>query len=118
VIWAAALILFLVVEAIEILRAVQRVRTFGWKAGLFSYSVSQWSRNFTFGMFVAFSMYLPVKESFIAHHYSPQRTLAACKKYPYILGNLVARDYFFCKASRITMGNIKSFSSNDFYIYR
>ncbi|WP_173917495.1 hypothetical protein [Halobacillus sp. Marseille-Q1614] len=44
------------VEVLEITRAVKRVRRFGWRKGIFTYNVSQWSRNFTFGMFYAFTM--------------------------------------------------------------
>ncbi|MYL50042.1 hypothetical protein GLV98_11135 [Halobacillus litoralis] len=53
--WCATVILFLV-EGMELVRAYQRVRKLGWNQGVFTYHVSQWSRNFTFGMFYAFTM--------------------------------------------------------------
>ncbi|WP_394218683.1 hypothetical protein [Halobacillus trueperi] len=53
--WFATGILFLV-EGMELVRAWQRVRKLGIIKGVFSYHVSQWSRNFTFGMFYAFTM--------------------------------------------------------------
>ncbi len=53
--WLWALAAFAVVEAIEIARAVVRVRAYGWRRGLCSYHVSQWARNFTFGMLYAFT---------------------------------------------------------------
>jgi hypothetical protein len=58
--WAAAM--FLVVECIELIRAVFRVREYGWKRGLLTYHVSQWARTFTFGMFYAFTLHLRLAE--------------------------------------------------------
>lgn len=55
-IWVAAM--FVVVEGIELARAAARVRALGWSRGLFTYQVSQWARNFTFGMFYAFTLQL------------------------------------------------------------
>ncbi|MFG6115811.1 hypothetical protein ACGTN9_11510 [Halobacillus sp. MO56] len=54
--WLLVLIVFCLVEGVEVIRAVKRVRQKGWKEGIFTYHISQWSRNFTFGMFFAFSM--------------------------------------------------------------
>ncbi|HET7081758.1 MAG TPA: hypothetical protein VFM49_30385 [Chloroflexia bacterium] len=56
--WAAAL--FVIVEVIEIARLVARVRAYGWRRGLAVYQVSQWARNFTFGMFYAATARLQV----------------------------------------------------------
>lgn len=56
--WAWALAAFVLVEGIEVVRAVARTRAYGWKEGLLSYLPSQWSRNFTFGMFYAFTLQL------------------------------------------------------------
>jgi hypothetical protein len=47
---------FAVVELIEIARLAARVRAVGWREALFVYDVSQWARNFTFGMFTAFTL--------------------------------------------------------------
>lgn len=57
-VWCVAAGLFMVVECIELIRLAQRVGRYGWGKGAFSYDVSQWSRNFTFGMLLAFSMVL------------------------------------------------------------
>ncbi|WP_455381713.1 SLAC1 family transporter [Salinispira pacifica] len=54
-IWIWVLFWFIMVEAIEIGRAVKRVREQGWVRGLFVYDPTQWSRNFTFGMLYAFT---------------------------------------------------------------
>lgn len=54
--WVVVFLLLVVIEAIEVLRAVSRIKRFGWNKGLFEYNVSQWSRNFTFGMFYTFSL--------------------------------------------------------------
>jgi hypothetical protein len=53
--WAVTLAAFVVVEAIEVARLVARIRALGWRQGVFVYDVSQWARNFTFGMFYAFT---------------------------------------------------------------
>lgn len=55
--WVAAV--FLMIEGIELARARSRVRRYGWRKGLLTYHVSQWARNFTFGMFYAFTLHLP-----------------------------------------------------------
>jgi hypothetical protein len=54
--WICTGVLFLVVESIELARVVARLRLFGWRRGLLVYDVSQWARNFTFGMFYAFTL--------------------------------------------------------------
>jgi hypothetical protein len=56
--WVYAGSVFVVVEAIEIARLAQRIRRYGWRRGAFTYDVSQWARNFTFGMFYAFTLAL------------------------------------------------------------
>lgn len=54
--WIIVFLLLILIEVIEIIRAFKRIRNFGWNKGLFEYHVSQWSRNFTFGMFYTFSL--------------------------------------------------------------
>ena len=49
-------VLLIGVESLEMVRAATRVQKLGWKKGIFTYHISQWSRNFTFGMFYAFTM--------------------------------------------------------------
>ncbi|HET7578487.1 MAG TPA: hypothetical protein VFK33_04325 [Bacillales bacterium] len=56
VIWVWALVWFVIVEGCEIYRAILRVKIFGLVRGIGTYDVSQWARNFTFGMFFAFTM--------------------------------------------------------------
>jgi hypothetical protein len=55
-IWLWAVSWFIVIESIEIARAVRRVSLHGWAGGLLIYDPSQWSRNFTFGMLYAFTL--------------------------------------------------------------
>ncbi len=57
-IWGWVMIVFMVVEAIELARLRARIHAFGWQRGVFSYAASQWARNFTFGMFYAFTLRL------------------------------------------------------------
>jgi hypothetical protein len=54
-IWLYAGLAFVVVEVIEVARLVMRVKTYGWAQGVLVYDTTQWARNFTFGMFYAFS---------------------------------------------------------------
>lgn len=56
--WLVVCGLFIIVETIEVLRLALRVRAYGWRRGAFTYRTSQWSRNFTFGMFYAFTQAL------------------------------------------------------------
>ena len=53
--WGLTLAVFAIVEAFELARLAARVRAFGWREGVLVYDVSQWARNFTFGMFYAFT---------------------------------------------------------------
>lgn len=54
--WIITFVLLLFVEGVELLRAKNRIQHYGWNKGIFSYHVSQWSRNFTFGMFYVFTI--------------------------------------------------------------
>ncbi|GAA0439734.1 hypothetical protein GCM10008983_15800 [Lentibacillus halophilus] len=54
--WLLVFVLLVAVELIEVIRAIKRIRQYGWNKGLFTYNVTQWSRNFTFGMFYTFSL--------------------------------------------------------------
>lgn len=56
--WVWVLAVFLIVEAIELMRARARLRHYGWRRGILTYDVSQWARNFTFGMFYTFTLQL------------------------------------------------------------
>lgn len=54
--WMVTFLLLIAIEGVELLRAKQRIQMYGWNQGVFSYHVSQWSRNFTFGMFYTFTL--------------------------------------------------------------
>lgn len=54
--WIYTTIMFILVEGIELARLHAQVSAFGWRRGVFTYRPSQWSRNFTFGMFYAFTL--------------------------------------------------------------
>jgi hypothetical protein len=56
--WLWAALMLVGVEAIEAARMWVRVRGYGWQRGVLTYNVSQWARNFTFGMFYTFSLHL------------------------------------------------------------
>ncbi|HWB48042.1 MAG TPA: hypothetical protein VG651_02955 [Stellaceae bacterium] len=53
--WAATLAVFVVIETVELARLAARVRSLGWREAVLVYDLSQWARNFTFGMFYAFT---------------------------------------------------------------
>lgn len=56
VFWIIVFSLLVIVEIIEIIRAAKRIKLLGWNEGIFAYHITQWSRNFTFGMFYTFSL--------------------------------------------------------------
>lgn len=55
ILWIFSLVLFIMVELIEIVRGIQRIRNLGWGKAIFIYSTTQWARIFTFGMFLFFT---------------------------------------------------------------
>jgi hypothetical protein len=55
-IWLWTISWFLIIETIEVVRAVKRVSRHGLAGGVLVYDPTQWSRNFTFGMLYAFTM--------------------------------------------------------------
>jgi hypothetical protein len=54
--WIYATAMLVIIEGVELVRLVVRVRHLGWRRGAFVYNVSQWARVFTFGMFYAFTL--------------------------------------------------------------
>lgn len=56
--WLVVFLVFMVVEAIEIIRLVLRIRMYGLKEGIFTYDVTQWSRIFTLAMFFTFTFFI------------------------------------------------------------
>jgi hypothetical protein len=53
--WVIVLLLFICLEAAEVVRGVRRVRIYGFRNGLAVYDSSQWARIFTFCMFYTFT---------------------------------------------------------------
>ncbi|HEX5314706.1 MAG TPA: hypothetical protein VFX38_07380 [Gammaproteobacteria bacterium] len=64
-VWEVALVLFVAVESIEFLRMLERERRRGLRLGLLVYDSTQWTRNFTYGMFYAFSLALYHRTDFL-----------------------------------------------------
>lgn len=54
--WMITFILLIIVECVELLRIKKRIQKYGLSKGIFSYHITQWSRNFTFGMFYTFTL--------------------------------------------------------------
>ncbi|RDI42436.1 TDT family transporter [Aquicella lusitana] len=55
--WWWTAISFFIVELLEFSRLMIRIRLKGFMKGLWVYRTPQWSRNFTFGMFYAFTLF-------------------------------------------------------------
>jgi hypothetical protein len=53
--WLCVLAVLVAVEAIEAMRLCSRLQRLDWRIAVARYHVSQWARNFTFGMFYAFT---------------------------------------------------------------
>lgn len=56
--WLIVMLLIVIIETVEVIRAILRIKLYGWNKGVFTYHISQWSRNFTFGMFYAFTLFM------------------------------------------------------------
>lgn len=56
--WVLAACAFVVIEVGELLRLRRRIAHLGWTGALLHYRVSQWVRNFTFGMLLAYTLAL------------------------------------------------------------
>lgn len=56
--WICTVLVFLLVELIEIYRLHGRINMYGFRIGIFVYDVSQWSRVFTFSMLYTFTSYI------------------------------------------------------------
>ena len=65
-IWLWAISWFIIIEIVEIARAIKRTRLHGLAEGLLIYDPTQWSRNFTFGMLYAFTLNFNIAESIAA----------------------------------------------------
>ncbi len=57
--WLVVTFVFIIVECFELVRMTLRIKQLGIINGLFVYHPTQWARNFTFGMYINFTMHLP-----------------------------------------------------------
>lgn len=57
--WLFVSVILFLVEWFEFSRSIIRIKNFGIEKGIFVYHPSQWSRNFTLGMYVNFTNHLP-----------------------------------------------------------
>ncbi|SOC00074.1 voltage-gated anion channel [Ureibacillus xyleni] len=55
IVWYTVFGLFIVIETIEVIRGYKRIKDYGIRRGIFTYHITQWARNFTFGMFYFFT---------------------------------------------------------------
>ncbi|MGV3464237.1 MAG: hypothetical protein ACO1OT_02965 [Heyndrickxia sp.] len=96
-VWVYVMIAFIIIEGIEITRSIQRVKLYGWKKGLWIYHTSQWARNFTFGMLLAFTMHLHLRGIL-----TPLRSMQDIVLYvgPYIVIALFAIEVFVALTGR------------------
>ncbi|PKR84800.1 hypothetical protein [Heyndrickxia camelliae] len=107
-VWVWPMIAFIIVEGIEIARSIQRIKRYGWKKGLWIYHTSQWARNFTFGMFLAFSMHLPLQGTL-----TPLRNVNDFVLYtaPYIVISLFIIEVFIAVTGRPSVTKIPKTAS-------
>ncbi|XXM71832.1 hypothetical protein ACQ0QQ_19485 [Lysinibacillus sphaericus] len=56
ILWVAATLMFIFVESIEAARMIKRLRMLGFREGIWTYHVTQWSRIFTFAMYFTFTL--------------------------------------------------------------
>ncbi len=68
-VWLWVISWFVIVEIIEIIRAVKRIRLYGFADALLVYDPTQWSRNFTFGMMYAFTLNFDISQSAAANSF-------------------------------------------------
>lgn len=68
-IWLSATILFILVEGISLIKLYYRIQIAGIMKGVCLYNISQWSRNFTYGMYYAFTL------SISDHHLTSNLTM-------------------------------------------
>ena len=68
-VWLWVISWFVIVEIIEIARAVKRIRLYGFADALLVYDPTQWSRNFTFGMLYAFTLNFDISQSAAANSF-------------------------------------------------
>jgi len=66
VIWFWVLLWFVIVEGVECWRVAARIRRYGLIRGIGVHHISQWSRNFTFGMLYTFTMFFDLTRTSLA----------------------------------------------------
>jgi hypothetical protein len=109
--WTLVILIFIVVEALEVARAKARLRNYGFSKALGTYHVSQWARNFTFSMLLAFTFKLPTSDL-------GEIGLVLLKGFSYILfiavvflliyeGYLFMKDQTFLLEAKISQNNAK-----------
>lgn len=67
-IWIWVLSWFIIVETIELMRGVMRIKLYGAVKGIGTHHMTQWSRNFTFGMLYAFTLNFDLSQTALSHH--------------------------------------------------
>lgn len=66
-IWLWVLVWFVIVETIELVRVAMRLKQYGPTVGIGTHRITQWSRNFTFGMLYAFTLHFDLSETVFAY---------------------------------------------------
>jgi len=103
IVWILVMIAFSIVEGIEIARSILRIKRYGWKEGLWIYHTSQWARNFTFGMLLAFSMHLPI-QGILTHMLNTKSLVLSIG--PYIVVILFVVEVLIALTGRTTASKI------------
>ncbi len=101
-IWLWVIAWFIIVEGIEIARAVKRTKLHGFTDGLLVYDPTQWSRNFTFGMLYAFTMHLDLSKSAAANAFLPPLREAVLRYFAWIVLLLLLFEIFLFFRDRLS----------------
>ena len=103
-IWLWAIAWFVIVEGVEIARAVKRTRRRGFTDGLLIYDPTQWSRNFTFGMLYAFTMNFDLSKNAAAASFLLPLREAVLRYFAWVVLLLLLLEIFVFFRDRLSPG--------------
>lgn len=101
-IWLWAVSWFVIIEFIEIARAVKRTRIYGFAEGLLVYDPTQWSRNFTFGMLYAFTLNFDPAKSVAAGSFLLRLHEAVLRYFAWVVLIFLVLEIFIFFRDRLT----------------
>jgi hypothetical protein len=106
-IWLWVIFWFVIVEIIEIIRAVKRIRLYGFADALLVYDPTQWSRNFTFGMLYAFTLNFDLTRSVAADSFLQSLHTGLLDYFAWVVLVLLLAEIFVFFRERLTPEQIR-----------